>query len=78
MRRLVEILTGQLGELVADRTGLSGEYDFTLEWVRNLNESAAGPSLFTALNEQLGLRLDATKTPVQSVVIDRIERPTED
>ena len=78
MRRLVEILTEQLGELVADRTGLSGEYDFTLEWVRNLADSAAGPSLFTALNEQLGLRLEPAKTPVQAVVIDRVERPTED
>ena len=78
MRRLVEILTEQVGELVADRTGLSGEYDFTLEWVRNLADNAAGPSVFTALNEQLGLRLEAAKTPVQVVVIDRIERPTED
>jgi uncharacterized protein (TIGR03435 family) len=78
MRRLAEILAGQLGELVVDRTGLSGEYDFTLEWAPNLSESAAGPSVFTALNEQLGLRLEAGKSPVQAVVIDRIERPTED
>jgi uncharacterized protein (TIGR03435 family) len=76
--RLAEILTGQVGELVTDRTGLSGEYDFTLEWVPNLNDSAAGPSLFTALVEQLGLRLEAGKRPVEAVVIDRIERPTED
>jgi len=76
-RRLAEILTGQLGELVADRTSLSGEYDFTLEWTPNLNESAAGPSLFTALDEQLGLRLEAAKSAVQAIVIDRIERPSE-
>jgi uncharacterized protein (TIGR03435 family) len=77
MRRLTEILTGQIGNVVTDRTGLSGEYDFTLEWAPNLNDSATGPSLFTALNEQLGLRLESAKSPVQAVVIDRIERPTE-
>jgi uncharacterized protein (TIGR03435 family) len=78
MPRLAEILTGQLGELVTDRTGLSGAYDFTLEWVPTLNDAAAGASLFTALVEQLGLRLESGKRPVEAVVIDRIERPTED
>jgi len=77
MRRLAEILAGQVGNVVADHTGLAGEYDFTLEWAPNLNDSGTGPSLFTALNEQLGLKLEATKSPVQAVVIDRIERPTE-
>ena len=77
MRRFVEILTGQVGDLVADRTGLSGEYDFTLEWVPNLNDSATGPSLFTALDEQLGLRLESAKSPIQAIVIERIERPSE-
>jgi uncharacterized protein (TIGR03435 family) len=76
--RLVEILSGQLGELVVDRTGLSGEYDFTLEWEPNANDSAAGASLFTAVAEQLGLRLESGKRPMEAVVIDRIERPTED
>ena len=75
--RLAEILAGQVGNVVTDRTGLSGEYDFTLEWAPNLNDSATSPSLFTALNEQLGLKLEAAKSPVQALVIDRIERPTE-
>lgn len=78
IRRLAEILTGQVGELVTDRTGLSGEYDFTLEWVPPQNDGGAGPSLFTALTEQLGLRLESAKAPVEVIVIDRIERPTED
>ena len=78
LSRLAEILTGQLGELVTDRTGLSGEYDFTLDWVPNLNDSAAGPSLFSSVVEQLGLRLESGKRPVEAIVIDRIERPTED
>jgi uncharacterized protein (TIGR03435 family) len=78
MPRLAEILTGQVGELVVDQTSLSGEYDFTLEWAPALNESAGGASLFTALVEQLGLRLEAGKRPMDAIVIDRIERPTED
>lgn len=78
MTRLAEILTGQVGELVVDQTGLSGEYDFTLEWAPALNESAGGASLFTALIEQLGLRLDSGKRPMEAIVIDHVERPTED
>jgi len=78
MPRLAEILTGQVGELVVDRTGLSREYDFTLEWAPALNESAGGASLFTALVEQLGLRLESGRRPMDAIVIDRIERPTED
>jgi uncharacterized protein (TIGR03435 family) len=78
MGRLAEILAGQIGELVANRTGLSGEYDFTLEWAPAQNDSAAGPALFTALTEQLGLRLEAVKAPVEAIVIERVERPTED
>ena len=78
MPRLAEILTGQVGELVVDQTGLSGEYDFTLEWAPALNESAGGASLFTALLEQLGLRLEAGRRPMEAIVIDRMERPTED
>jgi uncharacterized protein (TIGR03435 family) len=76
--RLVEILSGLMGSLVIDGTGLSGEYDFTLEWVQDQNADAvAGPSLFTALQEQLGLRLESTKKPVETIVIDHIERPSE-
>ena len=77
MPRLAEILSGQVGDLVIDRTGLSGEYDFTLEWAPNLTPAGDGPSLFTALDEQLGLRLDSAKTPVQAIVIDHVERPSE-
>jgi uncharacterized protein (TIGR03435 family) len=77
MPRLAEILAGQVRELVVDRTGLSGSYDFTLEWAPDLNTAPTGPSLFTALDEQLGLRLEPAKVPMQVVVIDRVERPTE-
>ena len=75
--RLVEILSGATGKLVVNETGLTGEYDFTLEWVQDLDSEAAGPSLTTALREQLGLRLDSVKRPVEVVVIDGIDRPSE-
>lgn len=78
MPRFAEILTGQVGELVVDRTGRAGQYDFTLEWAPDLNAAPTGPSLFTALDEQLGLKLESAKIAVDAVVIDRIERPTAD
>jgi bla regulator protein blaR1 len=69
------------GRAVINQTGLTGLYDVTLNWTPNriadANPDASGPSLFTALQEQLGLRLVETKGPVEVVVIDRIERPTE-
>lgn len=66
---------------IIDKTGLTGSYDFTLKWTRDqtpdASESQAGdPSLFTALAEQLGLRLVRTKGLVEVVVIDSIERPS--
>jgi uncharacterized protein (TIGR03435 family) len=75
-----------LDRAVVDQTGLSGTYDFDLEWTPdesqfggNLPRSVEStkPSLFTAMQEQLGLRLEATKGPVQALVIDRVERPSE-
>ena len=78
------------GRLVLDRTGLTGTYDYRLQWTPErlrsnpsqgpdtaLPPDSSGPSLFTALQEQLGLRLESTKGPVDTVVIDHIERPSE-
>jgi uncharacterized protein (TIGR03435 family) len=71
---------------VVDRTGLSGRYDFDLEFAPDDRlwggtvprpDNSDKPDLFQALQEQLGLRLDATKGPVEALVIDRIERPSE-
>jgi uncharacterized protein (TIGR03435 family) len=56
---------------VVDRTQLSGLYDFKLAW-----DDTRGPSLFTALQEQLGLRLEAQKIPVAFFVIDSAQRPS--
>jgi uncharacterized protein (TIGR03435 family) len=68
---------------VIDKTGLVGEFDFTIEWAIPLATldpepaaDATGPSLGTALREQLGLKLESTRGPVEILVIDHIERPT--
>jgi uncharacterized protein (TIGR03435 family) len=68
---------------VTDRTGLSGRYDFMLEYAPgpvagNASAMPEGASLFTALIEQLGLRLQSERLPVPVLVIDRVERPTPD
>ena len=87
-------LAGQLAALirspVMDRTGLTGKYDFTLEWSpdegrgmtmqgagRPTPSDDSGPSIFTAIQEQLGLKLESTKGPVEYVVVDHVERPSE-
>lgn len=57
---------------IVDMTGLKGFFDLTLDW-----NPLAGPSIFTALQEQLGLRLEARKMPLEFIVIDHIERPSE-
>ena len=85
--QLVSQLTQALGRTVEDRTGLPAKYDFTLTWTpedhtsdRSSNQSSdatAAPSLFTALQEQLGLKLSPSKAPVPVLVIDHLEQPTE-
>jgi uncharacterized protein (TIGR03435 family) len=69
---------------VFDRTGLSGTFDFSLEWSPAPNPAQppgftpdeTGPGFTTALQEQLGLKLESTTGPVDAVVIDHIEEPT--
>ena len=85
-------LFNELGRRVIDKTGLTGKYDFELKWTPTQPSAAPlspppqrpesalaadpGPSLFTALQEQLGLRLESEKGPVEVLVIDRAERPS--
>ena len=66
----------QFGRTVVDLTGLKGNFDFTLSWVRDQAADAPGSSLFTALQEQLGLKLESQKGPVETIYIDNIERPS--
>jgi len=88
---LVVMLTRQVGRTVVDRTGLTGRYDIDLNWTpdqaiqRTLTGAPPlpgidpnGPSIFTALQEQLGLKLEPTTAPVDVLVIDHVEPPTPD
>ena len=78
MLTLVSALSG-LDRVVVDRTGLRGFYDLKLRWSPDaVNGAADAPSLFTALQEQLGLKLEPTKGVVDVLVIDHVERPTPD
>jgi uncharacterized protein (TIGR03435 family) len=87
MEFLAEDLSDVLGRRVVDKTGLTRRYDFDLKWTPDDSAAAAagsaaagvvqGPSLFTAVQEQLGLKLEAVKAPVNVVVIDHLERPAE-
>jgi uncharacterized protein (TIGR03435 family) len=76
---LAKQLSTQLERIVVDKTGLTEKYDLKLEWAPELDaDSAPGPSVFTAIQEQLGLRLESAKGDVEVIVIDHIERvPTE-
>ena len=65
---------------VLNKTGLTGEYDYKLNWNADISAAAsdsAAPTIFTALQEQLGLRLEPQRAPIDVLVIDRAERPGE-
>ncbi|MGD0797458.1 MAG: TIGR03435 family protein [Acidobacteriaceae bacterium] len=86
---LTQVLSRELGRDVIDKTGIAGRYDLTLKWTPDNGASAAasddaqtpadaGPSIFTAIQEQLGLKLESTKAPVKVLVIDHAEIPSAD
>ena len=97
LQPLARILSQQLGRTVVDKTGLTGNYDYALDWTpdndvpppvkgggpeggpphNDIGSIGVGPSLFTALQEQLGLKLESEKGKVDVIVIDRIEPPSE-
>lgn len=82
MTQVADILSSHFGSPVRDRTGLPGVYTFTLEWLPDdAPLTTGGPvatTIFGALGEQLGLRLESGKVPIDILVVDRIERtPTE-
>ena len=92
MRELANTLSRMLGRNVTDETGLKGQYDFTLDWTPDTapqgpppnggNDSGTpvrsdGPTIFTAVQEQLGLKLESKKAQVSMFVIDRLEHPEE-
>ena len=80
MQGLTATLANVTGRPVMDKTGLTGKYDYKLEYAPDDNSVEAdptGPSIFTAVQEQLGLKLESAKGPVEIFVIDHVERPSE-
>jgi bla regulator protein BlaR1 len=75
---LAETLARKLRRTVLDKTGLTGFYDYKLEFSLDpATDGTALPSIFTALQEQLGLRLESAKGPVEILVVDHAEKPSE-
>ena len=86
---LINFLSQQLGRSVVDKTGLTGKYDFMLKWAPDPGTAAgpragddaappvdaSGPSIFTAVQDELGLKLQSAKGPVEILVIDGPEKP---
>ena len=73
------MIAANLGEAerpVFDRTGIQGEFDFRLEFAADDSKPEDGPSLFTAIQEQLGLRLESAKGPVQTLIVDHAGKPS--
>jgi uncharacterized protein (TIGR03435 family) len=83
-QKLTRSLSDVLGHVVIDKTGLTGRYDLTLKWTADMTTSTtpnsdpnAPPDIFTAIQEQLGLKLESTKAPIPVLVVDHAELPTE-
>ena len=82
---LTKPLSRIVGRPVVDKTGLTQYFDLTLEWAPDLAGAANArantdtnlPSIFTALQEQLGLKLEADKEPIETLVVERAEKPSE-
>jgi uncharacterized protein (TIGR03435 family) len=75
---LIGNLSSETRRIVENRTGLSGVFDIDLSWAPDGSTDTTRPSLFTALQEQLGLKLESTRAPVEVLVIDSIGRLTPD
>jgi uncharacterized protein (TIGR03435 family) len=90
MENVASALNNVVDRTIVDKTGLTGPYEFELSWAPDsLQPTAAGPtsapradiggpSLFTALQEQLGLKLEPQRGPIEILVLDHVERPTPD
>ncbi len=85
MRQLAALLGSAAGRPVTDRTGLRDTYDVELKWTPTGAAGASGgdvgrdgPDVFTAIQEQLGLKLEPSRGPLDVLVVDRVERPTDD
>jgi|SRR5271154_7443810 len=83
MKSLADILETLFQTPVSDETGLTGKYDFTLQYNGatpdddSTDDDTVWPPLLTAIQDQLGLKLKATKAPIKVLVIDHIDKPSE-
>jgi uncharacterized protein (TIGR03435 family) len=77
MQRLAEQLSSTAGRPVLDKTGLTGMFAWKLDFSPNNTSDSDIPSVFTALQDQLGLRLEPQKAPIEILVIDSAEKPSE-
>ncbi len=82
MSRFADSLSYQVKRIVIDKTGLAGNYNLTLSWAPDDGTpqppDATLPSIFTALQEQLGLKLEPSKAPLEAFIVDHAEIPSED
>ena len=88
MRLLADTLSSRVGRKVIDETGLTGEWDWDLEWSPGPSEPVSpgdvtaapapsdGPSIFAAVQEQLGLKLESGRAPLDVLIIDAVDRPS--
>lgn len=76
MKDLAGMLSRQTHKEVEDHTGLAGKFDVRLEWDDSTEPDAQTPSIFTAVQEQLGLKLNPAKGEVGVIVVDAVERPS--
>ena len=85
LSRLADMLSPRVGRPVQDRTGLAGNFEFDLQWRSELGKETTldanlpdslPTSIFTALQDQLGLKLESTKGSTDVLVIEHVEQPT--
>jgi len=80
MQHLALMMLPYVDRPVVDQTGINGQYDFNLSYTydeaRAPTDGTAPPSLFTAIQEQMGLKLEPVKAPVEVLVVDAVERPS--
>jgi uncharacterized protein (TIGR03435 family) len=76
MSILASMLAQLLDRIVRDDTGISGDFDVKLDWTPGQAGDVDGPSIFASIEEQLGLKLNAQKGPVEVLIIDSAERPS--
>jgi uncharacterized protein (TIGR03435 family) len=79
MRAIVGAISAMVEAPVVDKTGLPGTYNYTLQFGRPWSDRDpdSWPSIFTAVQEQLGLKLESTHESVPNLVVDQINKPTE-